>query len=125
MTPSPVANIRASDGQSASEKANRTSAAPATAAPNAIVVADRSSERRPDRASVPTSAPQPDAAMSHPRVCGPPWRTSAAKTGSRTVYGRPSRVTSATSTRTVASDGGGTEERRVAVTPAVDGEDDR
>src|SRR2546429_37142 len=46
MTPSPVANIRASDSQSASEKANRTSAAPATDAPNAIVVADRSSEGR-------------------------------------------------------------------------------
>src|SRR2546428_2614048 len=121
MTPSPVANIRASDSQSASEKANRTSAAPATAAPNAIVVADRSSERRPDRASVPTSAPQPDAAISHPRVCGPPWRTSAAKTGSRTVYGRPSRVTSATSTRIFAIGGGRRARRGLRPPPPAGG----
>ena len=39
------------------------------------------------------SAPIPDAPVRKPSVCGPPCRMSLAKTGSKTEYGTPTRLT--------------------------------
>ncbi len=40
-------------------------------------------------------------AMSHPSVCGPPWRTARAKIGMRTTYGIPVRLTNARRSKSV------------------------
>ncbi len=41
--------------------------------------------RRAASQSAPSSAPAPAAVISSPSVCGPPWKTSVAKTGINTV----------------------------------------
>ena len=38
-------------------------------------------ERRAASQSAPSSAPQPDAVIRKPSVCGPPWNTCVANTG--------------------------------------------
>ena len=54
---------------------------------------------RDARKKAPATAPTPVAPMRNPSVCGPPCRISFAKTGMRTAYDMPRRLTRARSIR--------------------------
>jgi hypothetical protein len=97
IIPAPVSHMSGSDSHSERDSENAISPAPKTTAENAMIRPSPITLSRDARYSAPHSAPRPEAAIRKPSVYASPPSRSLAISGISTVYGMPTRLTSASS----------------------------
>ena len=84
MNPKPVITRHASDSQNTLDKENAMRPMPKMAGDREMTRLKPSTDLRAASHSAPSNAPQPDAVIRKPSVCGPPPRIGPAKIGSST-----------------------------------------
>ncbi len=97
MKPQPAMTRQGSASHSVCMNENAMRPMPNIALAIGITRPRPTTDRRDASHSAPASAPQPDAVIRKPSVCGPPWKTFVANTGISTEYGTPTREMTASS----------------------------